>query len=159
MSKIPLSYNNVQVWDYFPDLRNVFSTSFLLQCQHVEWSPIKNDVCKFAHKQYPLFSDNLNYVYSRISDCPTVTLDVGVSRSEIKHYCSHHDNLPTEVVGNHLIKAKAFVSVYMSKFTGIVSIDISDNIIIAVRIIPNTHIQNSLYTSEFKQFFKKHYVI
>ena len=134
-------------WIEFPHLRNLWNIQFLLQSQGVDFAPWNDDV--YSHKLR-------EGIYTKVPLETSHHLDICVSRGAVKGITKYigHDLLDPQGIDN--IMAKAFISLYVPKYNGIISLTFSDKIVTSVSLSPNREIID-LYNKDMNRYLKKYY--
>lgn len=134
-------------WIEFPHLRNLWNIQFLLQSQGVDFAPWADDVYSYKLREG---------IHTKVPLETSHHLDIGVSRGAVKGITKYigHDLLDTQGIDN--IMAKAFISLYVPKYNGIISLTFSDKIVTSVSLSPNREIID-LYNKDMIRYLKKYY--
>lgn len=160
MIDIPVS--DIECWNRYPKHHWVYDTSKVLDAQQVKWSPFKT-----SELSYPMVNMNLDNMFSLI-DCNNlpgviyikepfgnkVYTDVFITKGEIKLFRTNDScNQP---MGETELRISAFVSIYFSKFSGVVCFETIQNTIYSISLKPlNRQFNNSESEKLVKKIYKK----
>lgn len=146
-------------WQRYPRYRWVYELSRLYDLQHISWSTIKTD--EFTQELENLSSrtipGSLGTIYVKQFPEQSLKTEVYLVKGEIKEY-SHTKTSVDQELGQLEIRIAAFVSLHFSRFTGIISVEMSGIDITRISLKPESdlsHITDKELVKLIKRIYKK----
>ena len=142
-TNVDIPLNDEVAYKLYPKYNWVYSTSRLLDFQHIEWSPfVMGDL---THKLYE-FPFNIGpasqtgCIYISEPEGDKLTTDVAIMKGQIK-WAKHHiinedgdKELLDELRGGLELRISALATMHFQKFAGVISVDTIGSVIVAVRL-------------------------
>ena len=157
--------DDIECWWKYPRHRWVYDLSRLLDAQNIYWSPyqisgtIEIPNIKLSTLNNEKISSGIIYIKEPTGAC--YLTEVFISRGEIKHM-RHIDHTSKQELlslnGEIELKLSAFVSIYFSKFTGIISVRTVGNQIYRIILRSSSELtkeDNELIIKKAKRIYKK----
>ena len=151
VDKLNIPNDDLDCWKTYPKHRWVFDLSRLLDIQHIEWSPFKTETLKdtvgnmyFNTTKEVNISTSIIYINNPVGK--HISTEIYLLKGEIKllrHIDAQLNSISSENTGNIELKINAFISLHFQKFTGIISIDSINNIIMLVRLKAYANLQET----------------
>lgn len=145
---LDIPVDDYECWNRYPRHRWVYDLSRLLDAQNLKWSPfeengLQREINYKFYTKSPIIRQP-GYIYIEPPNGEYLVTEVYILRGEIK--LMRHINPVTKkslsaLTGNIEIRINAFVSLYFSKFTGVVSIETVGNQIYRISLRPFIDLQ------------------
>ena len=167
INDLDIPNDDIDCWDRYPKHRWVFDLSRLLDTQGVHWSPFKSEILtqRVLNMEFHT-SKELDYtpayIYTEPFNSNRFISELYIVKGEIKLSRYFDKNNLTQLednIGNMDLRANAFVSMHFQKFTGVISLEFANNIIISVKLRPQSEL-GIVSTNDIvklnKRIYKKH---
>jgi len=146
-TNIDVPLNDETAYKLYPRYNWVYSTSRVLDMQHIEWAPFKMNGFDFPLTEFPLVDGpEAGTIYTRPLIGDRLTTDVAIMKGDIK-WAAHHvidddgnKTLIPELRGDIELRISALTTLHFKKFAGIISVDTIGHDIIAVRLRMTTDV-------------------
>lgn len=161
--------DDIDCWDRYPKHRWVYEASRLLDAQNIKWSPFKTDTFYYETPTMSLWStssdESLNVtsgiIYAEPPHGRHMYNEIYLSKGEIKAI-RHIDpttskDLP-DLIGEVELRINAFVALYFTKFTGVITCETFGNEIRDIKLRSHSFISsmtNTEYLKLIKRIYKK----
>ena len=156
-SDLDIPVSDYECWQRYPRYRWVYELSRLYDSQNIAWSTTEID--SFVQKHTNLSGQDipgsLGTIYTQQFSEKTIKTEVFLVKGEIKKY-SHCSEI--EESGELEIRVAAFVSLHFSRFTGIITMEISGKDIVRISLKPESelaHIEDKELVKLIKRIYKK----
>lgn len=138
-TNVDIPLNDEVAYRLYPKYNWVYSTSRLLDFQHIEWAPFEIGDLTHALPEFPFNKATLSAnIYTKNLDGEMLTTDVAIMKGEIKWAAHHITNHGKKVIdrlrGDVELRISALATMHFQKFAGVISVDTIGNVIIAVRL-------------------------
>ena len=142
-TNVDIPLNDEVAYKLYPKYNWVYSTSRLLDFQHVEWAPFEMGDLTNRHYEFPFnVAPGLRagHIFTREFEGDKLTTDVAIMKWQIK-WAKHHKindagekEILDELSGVLELRISALATMHFQKFAGVISVDTIGNIIVAVRL-------------------------
>lgn len=164
--EIDIPKDDIDCWIRYPKYRWVYDITRLLDCQNIEWSPFEKQQLTDKELIMEMFSvepiiRQPGYIFTSIPKTECTITDAYIIRGDIKHL--KHINASTNksienVDGGIEIRINAFISLNLSKFTGVISIKTYGSDIYRCALRPYSNTFNSIEQKLISRIYKKHQI-
>jgi hypothetical protein len=169
MEEYNFPVSDYEAYQKYPKLNWVYNQTRLLTEQHIEWSPFPTDSLNTGIRPFTFdcvkcqfFSDvsvlGNGFIYVAPVHGDSVFTECVIVKGEVK-WMAHYDDEYTinpDISGAIDLRISAFVTLFMSKFSGIVSFETIDNEIYGIKLRPTQELIDS-YPTEALKLLKKLY--
>lgn len=143
-TELDIPADDIDCWNRYPKHRWVYDLSRLLDAQNIKWSPYKTDEFDTRQVNMQMYSvDGLSidpgFIYTKEITGRQLFTEVYIAKGEIK-LMRHIDpvsgeELPT-LQGEIELRLNAFVTLYFTKFSGVISVKTHSNDIYGIQLRP-----------------------
>lgn len=155
--------DDIECWDRYPKHRWVYDLSRLLDAQHIKWSPYKvADMTPMNNIEIQSIEPvevKSGVIYINKNDGNHMFTEVYIAKGEIRHmrhFSPKTGEELTSLIGEIDLRLNAFVTLYFSKFTGVITAETYGNEIYRIQLRPKSHLgQNN--NIEIAKLIKKLY--
>lgn len=142
ISDLDIPKDDIECWNKYPKHKWVYDLSRVLDAQNIKWNPFFTESMPYELTNISLYSkDSISIssskIYVKKPEGIELITEVYIAKGEIR-LIRHIDpisneNLP-QLVGGIDIRINAFVTLYFSKFSGIISIKTFGNDIYGIQL-------------------------
>ena len=133
--------DDIDCWAKYPKHQWVYNLSYLLDAQNIKWSPFESSsACKTSSFNFYTSKDISiaeSYIYTEIFSKSRYIAEAYILRGEIKlirYFNKNGSELLETQTGNLDLRVNAFASMHFKKYSGVISLEFADNIIISVKL-------------------------
>lgn len=169
MEEYNFPISDYEAYQKYPKLNWVYNQTRLLTEQHIEWSPFPTEALTtgirpftFDTNKCEFFNDvaklGNGFIYVAPVHGDSVYTECAIVKGEVK-WMSHYDEsftLNADISGAVDLRISAFVTLFMNKFSGIISFETIDNEIYGIKLRPTQELISS-YPPEASKLLKKLY--
>lgn len=148
-------------WNRYPKHRWVYELSRLYDSQNINWSLTPTDLLDYEQKNLTIDTADsladLGKIYTKNCETITAKSEAYVIKGEIKHIAHLYQESGLEV-GQTEIRITAFIALYFSKFTGVISFTTHQRDIVKISLKPESdldHIEDKEIAKLVKRIYKK----
>lgn len=169
IQELDIPVDDIDCWERYPKHRWVYDLSRLLDSQNIKWSPFEqHDLHREINIQFyskkPVIRQP-GFIYIKKPEGRRLFTECYISKGEIK--LMRHIDPETEkeligLVGEVELRLSAFITLYFSKFTGVITTETYGSDIYRVRLKPHSELsleENSNISKIAKRIYKKNEVI
>lgn len=162
MQELDIPVDDIECWERYPKHNWVYDMSRLLDSQNIKWSPYNTPI--FTEKKLNINLESEKdvtqfpgYIYTEKTFGDDMTTEVYITKGEIK-LIRHIRPADIPLVGEIELRINAFISLHLTKFTGVITVDTQSHEIYRISLRPHTnsvHETNQEVVRLLKRIYKR----
>jgi hypothetical protein len=136
--------DDIECWERYPKHRWVYDLSRLLDAQNIKWSPYSTDLLQHKAVNIDLatarpITHQTGFIYTKKPEGLHLYSEIYITKGEIKllrHIDPEIGTELTSLIGEVELRLSAFVTLYFTKFTGVIQVETYGNDIFGIKLRP-----------------------
>lgn len=140
--ELDIPRDDIECWERYPKHHWVYDMSRLLDAQSIKWAPYEAQGLTWATPNIVLQTEELmckpGIIYTKMPEGQRMCTEVYIIKGEIKlmRHIDPKTGLIDALIGGIELRINAFVTLYFTKFTGVITVETYGNDIYRIQLKP-----------------------